>query len=105
MSLYPLPQTVTAEVWTRIPDRFNDPERKSGWIDANKPGAKMGSFLEGPTFDTDGNLYVCDIPHGSPGRKQALGRIYLLGCHLPRAATCAPPGLCGLQTSGGAFAD
>ncbi len=64
MSLYPPPKTVHAEVWTVIPDRFDDPKRPSGWLDANKAGAKMGSFLEGPTFDRDGNLYVCDIPHG-----------------------------------------
>jgi len=64
MTLYPPPDTVQAEVWTTLPDAFNDPDRRSGWIEANKPGAKMGSFLEGPTFDRAGNLYVCDIPFG-----------------------------------------
>ncbi|MEM8812999.1 MAG: SMP-30/gluconolactonase/LRE family protein [Pseudomonadota bacterium] len=77
MSLYPPPKTVQAEVWTRLPDEFNDPHRPSGWIDANKPGARMGSFLEGPVFDPDGNLYVCDIPFGrlfriTPDRKWEL---------------------------------
>lgn len=77
MSLYPPPQTVEAEVWTILPEAFNDPDRRSGWIDANKPGARMGSFLEGPTFDSAGSLYVCDIPHGrifriSPDRDWAL---------------------------------
>jgi len=64
MSLYPPPEIVQAEVWTTLPDKVNDPDRRSGWIDPNKPGARMGSFLEGPTFDRAGNLYVCDIPHG-----------------------------------------
>lgn len=77
MSLYPPPEVVHAEVWTRLPDRWNDPDRRSGWIDANKPGARMGSFLEGPTFDRSGNLYVCDIPFGrifriSPAREWTL---------------------------------
>ena len=64
MSLYPPPQDLETEVFARLPAAFRDPERASGWIDANKPGAKMDSFLEGPTFDPEGNLYVTDIPHG-----------------------------------------
>jgi len=64
MSLYPPPQTVQAEVWTRLPDEYNEPSRRSAWLDANKPGMKMGSFLEGPTVDRDGALFVCDIPFG-----------------------------------------
>lgn len=64
MSLYPPPQTVQAEVWTRLPEVFCEPSRRSAWLDANKPGMKMGSFLEGPTIDRDGALFVCDIPFG-----------------------------------------
>lgn len=64
MSLYPLPQILKTEVFTKLPEAFADLDRRSDWIDANKPGAKMASFLEGPTFDPDGNLYVTDIPHG-----------------------------------------
>jgi gluconolactonase len=64
VSLYPPPQDLETEVFARLPESFRDPERASGWIDANKPGAKMDSFLEGPTFDPEGNLYVTDIPHG-----------------------------------------
>jgi gluconolactonase len=33
-------------------------------VRANKPGQKVSSFLEGPSFDRHGNLYVTDIPYG-----------------------------------------
>lgn len=64
MSLYPPPEPVQTRVFTRLPDEFADPARRSGWSDANKPGQRVASFLEGPVFDRDGTLYVADIPHG-----------------------------------------
>ncbi|WP_369334447.1 SMP-30/gluconolactonase/LRE family protein, partial [Stenotrophomonas maltophilia] len=38
--------------------------RISEWSAANKPGQAIDSFLEGPSFDRDGNLYLTDIPFG-----------------------------------------
>lgn len=64
MSLYPPPQTQPTRIFTTLPERFSDPHRASEWIDANKPGQQVPSFLEGPTFDRQGNLWVTDIPHG-----------------------------------------
>ncbi len=63
-SLYAPPEPVETQVFTRIPDSFLDPSRRSCWIDGNKPGQQVPSFLEGPVFDRSGNLYVTDIPHG-----------------------------------------
>ena len=57
------PETIQASVLTRLPDAFRQP-RRTDWVDANKPGAVMDSFLEGPSFDRAGNLYVTDIPYG-----------------------------------------
>lgn len=57
------PQIIEARVLTRMPDPLRLPQR-SAWADANKPGQIADSFLEGPTFDRDGNLYLTDIPHG-----------------------------------------
>lgn len=37
---------------------------RSDWADANRGGAPVDSFLEGPVFDTQGRLFVCDIPWG-----------------------------------------
>lgn len=57
------PTVVEATVLTRLPDAFRQP-RPTEWVSANKPGHLMDSFLEGPSFDRAGNLYVTDIPYG-----------------------------------------
>ena len=57
------PQAIDAQVLTRLPDALRLP-RHSDWADANKPGQVVDCFLEGPSFDRDGSLYLTDIPHG-----------------------------------------
>jgi gluconolactonase len=57
------PLVIPARILTRLPDAFRKRAR-SAWCDANKPGHEIDSFLEGPSFDRDGNLYVTDIPFG-----------------------------------------
>jgi gluconolactonase len=57
------PQVIQARVLTRLPDSLRS-KRRTEWGDANKPGQEVDCFLEGPTFDRAGNLYVTDIPHG-----------------------------------------
>jgi len=57
------PHVIQARVLTRLPDAFRK-KRPSAWGDANKPGEPIESFLEGPSFDRAGNLYVTDIPFG-----------------------------------------
>lgn len=57
------PEVIEASVLTRLPDAMRQP-RRTEWVDANKPGHVMDSFLEGPVFDGQGNLYVTDIPYG-----------------------------------------
>ena len=57
------PQVIEARVLTRLPDAFRR-KRRTEWCDANKPGSEIDSFLEGPSFDRAGNLFVTDIPYG-----------------------------------------
>ncbi len=57
------PPTVTAEIFTRLPDRYRA-RKSTAWADANRGGEAIDSFLEGPVFDRQGRLYVTDIPHG-----------------------------------------
>ncbi len=64
MSFYAPPPVITAELFAAVPDRLHKSGEPSTWIDANHPGSKLGSFLEGPAFDRAGNLYVVDIPFG-----------------------------------------
>ncbi len=64
MSLFAPPAVIETEVFTSMPDRFRRPEARTEWADANKSGAPVDCFIEGPSFDRDGNLYVVDIPFG-----------------------------------------
>ena len=53
----------TLDVFTAMPESMRRRQR-SAWGDANRHGAIVDSFLEGPVFDTQGNLYVTDVPWG-----------------------------------------
>ena len=57
------PTVIPARVLTRLPNSFRRPAHTE-WGAANKPGQLLDSFLEGPSFDRAGNLYVTDIPFG-----------------------------------------
>jgi len=64
MSLFAPPAVIETEVFTSMPDRFRRPEARTEWAEANKGGAPVDCFIEGPSFDRAGNLYVVDIPFG-----------------------------------------
>ncbi len=64
MSLYPPPQVREMTIWTSMPDRFRHTGQIPDWARANKPGHSADCFLEGPSFDRDGRLWVTDIPYG-----------------------------------------
>ena len=69
--MYPPPTPVPATVFTSLPGKFRKP-RRTAWGDINAGGVELDCFLEGPSFDRAGNLYVTDIPFGrvfriSPG--------------------------------------
>jgi gluconolactonase len=54
---------VAVERFTSLPAKY----RKKGrtrWSDPNRQLAEVDSFLEGPSFDRDGNLWCVDIPFG-----------------------------------------
>ncbi|MFK3797912.1 MULTISPECIES: SMP-30/gluconolactonase/LRE family protein [unclassified Pseudomonas] len=63
MSFFPAPTITETTVFTRLPEHFRNP-RRTTWADANRQGKVIDSFLEGPSFDKEGNLYVTDIPYG-----------------------------------------
>jgi gluconolactonase len=55
---------IKAEVFTVMPEHFRKRGVRTPWVEANSGGADVHSFLEGPSFDRAGNLYVVDIPFG-----------------------------------------
>lgn len=63
MFLLQPPQVRELARFTSLPERFRT-RTKSVWADANRAGHPTDSFLEGPVFDGQGNLYVTDIPFG-----------------------------------------
>src|SRR3954466_4779615 len=70
------PKLIPTEVFSAMPAEFRRPVRTE-WADANRPGATTDCFIEGPSFDADGNLYIVDIPFGrifriAPDRKWSL---------------------------------
>ncbi len=72
---------IRAEVFTKLPDTLHISGQPSDWVDANKPGGDVPSFLEGPSFDKDGNLWCVDIPWGrifriTPGGDWSVGAEY-----------------------------
>jgi hypothetical protein len=62
MNFYPVPPVIEAQVLTRIPDDLRC-KGSSDWR-GGFTGNFQNIFLEGPTCDELGNLYVTDIPYG-----------------------------------------
>lgn len=71
------PPVVEARVFARLPEHFSRAASRSPWVDVQLHGAPTPSFLEGPSFDRDGNLWVVDIPWGRIFRIAPEGRVEL----------------------------
>ena len=70
------PKLIETKIFSAMPDEFRRKVRTE-WADANRPGAATDCFIEGPSFDASGNLYIVDIPFGrifriSPDKKWTL---------------------------------
>ena len=67
------PEIIQTEVFAELPARL----RKSGTpperLAAGRTATPMGSFLEGPSFDRAGNLYVTDLAWGRIFKVSAKG--------------------------------
>jgi gluconolactonase len=58
------PPVIETTVFARVPPSLSRADRLSPWVDILRDGAPTASFLEGPSFDREGNLWVTDIPWG-----------------------------------------
>ncbi|MEO5693542.1 MAG: SMP-30/gluconolactonase/LRE family protein [Usitatibacter sp.] len=61
--MYNAPPELPVRVFARVPDALRMRGEKSAWA-FGKDHSELHSFLEGPSFDRAGNLYVVDIPYG-----------------------------------------
>ena len=58
------PRLIETKVFSAMPEKFRRKGVASEWGDANRPGLPTDCFIEGPSFDAAGHLYVADIPFG-----------------------------------------
>ena len=61
--MFSAPPEIQTQVFARIPDRYRQRKGSTSWIDImqKKP---TDCFIEGPSFDREGNLYIVDIAWG-----------------------------------------
>lgn len=77
--MFATPPTLATEVFARIPDRY----RKAGQLSAERLAAGKGTahtdcFIEGPSFDRAGNLYLVDVAFGRIFRVRPGGDVDLV---------------------------
>lgn len=70
--MYPPPEILVSQVFTRMPDDLHRTGEFSPWVEARGAGP-LHSFLEGPAFDRQGNLYCVDLAHGRIFRISSAG--------------------------------
>lgn len=75
---HPDPLLIEAEVFTQLPASLRRPGAQSYWADKNRRGAPVDSFIEGPSFDLQGNLWFVDIPFGRIFRASPSGEVALM---------------------------
>ena len=61
--MYAAPPEILAEIHTEVPEALRIRGRSSEWL-YGRPGPTPYSFLEGPSFDRAGNLWLTDIVFG-----------------------------------------
>jgi gluconolactonase len=73
--MFASPPIVKTEVFARIPDSLRVKGRASDWVRIQRNNARTDCFIEGPSFDRAGNLYVVDIPWGRVFRINPAGEV------------------------------
>jgi gluconolactonase len=76
--MFTAPPEIEASVFARIPDKFHKSESSSVWVTAQRGGQPTPCFLEGPSFDRAGNLFVTDVPWGRIFRITPEGEVSLV---------------------------
>ena len=69
--MFGAPPVIETEIFARLPDEFRV-THETPWSLRRGEGP-LHSFLEGPSFDRAGNLYVTDIPFGRVFRVSPAG--------------------------------
>jgi len=62
--MFASPPVIKTEVFASLPQRYCKRDTRPEWLRIQRRGHPMSSFLEGPSFDREGNLFLVDIPYG-----------------------------------------
>lgn len=62
--MVPEPKIIETRIHATVPAELLLADRYSAFVRDIFHGQRVGSFLEGPSFDRDGNLLMVDIAHG-----------------------------------------
>lgn len=76
--MYAPPAVIETEVFARVPDHLRIHDRVSKWAQIQRGGRPTPVFLEGPSFDRSGNLYVVDVAWGRIFRISPAGEFTLV---------------------------
>ena len=71
--MVPEPKVIETKVFATVPPELQLADRDSKFTRDIFHGQRVGSFLEGPSFDRAGNLYMVDIAHGRIFRLSSKG--------------------------------
>lgn len=61
--MYAAPPDVPTRVFAKVPKEL-ELDRESQFLNSQLHGRRLGSFLEGPSFDLEGRLWLVDVAHG-----------------------------------------
>lgn len=75
--LYTPPQRTMASLVLQLPDSLRDGSVDDGWNASQPLGLKATSFLEGPSFDLEDNLWFVDIVNGRIFWLEPSGKLHL----------------------------
>jgi gluconolactonase len=62
--MYSTPLSLTTDTQFELPSFLYESDADNPWAHANLGGRDISSFIDGPCFDTSGNLWVADAPFG-----------------------------------------
>jgi gluconolactonase len=62
--LFNPPTIVQTSVFARLPEELKSAGQDNDWVAGQPLGTPVGSLLEGPSFDREGNLWCVDIQNG-----------------------------------------
>lgn len=62
--MFAVPPDQQTEIFAKVPPELRITDRPSEWARIRRGGTPTDCFLEGPSFDREGNLYVVETAHG-----------------------------------------